>query len=954
MAELYRYAAFISYSSKDAAFAKRLHRALEQYNVPAALGRFNLLGGGGKANRIYPVFRDREELPTGELSEVIETSLRASGALIVVCSPHSAASPWVRKEIEYFASIGRRDRVFTVIADDAPLSDASGDATPACIPAALRNGGLEPLAADARKGRDGFRGAWLKLVAGLIGVNAGALADRDRRRRRARRIQIAAAGLAAVVALTFGGAFVASNQLQQRSNTLAELARVASDNADYLRAARYARAALTGSRWLFINVDTRAAVAELRRAAAESRLRRVMTDSAEVATLVTSPDGARVASGNVEGVVRIWNLADGRLLHEIAGHSEAICDLAFSPDGRRLVSSALDQQARVWDVESGRQLFLLTGHSAGLLGDISEVEVEFSSDGRRILTVGADSVRVWDSETGHQTAIINEALIWTAVFSPDGQHILTAGEEPHIWNAADGSEVTSLDSDDFIITAAAYSPDGSHIITASAGRGVRLWDARRGVSIEEMSGHRDVITSLGFSPDGSLAFTAGLDGTARLWDGRTGAVRSVLEAGGAVRNAMFSPDGATFLTASSNRTASVWDVNTGAVLHTLVGHARAVMTAAYIGNDSVVTAGDTTLRLWDVSAGPDAETEVVGNMRTAAFSPDGARFVTGGNDVRIWDANTLRQISVIDLSASQVSYSPDGRHIVIAGDGAAVADAASGQITLTIAGLEEDPNTPYSESWVDSARYSPDGRRIMTQRNAVVRIFDASSGRELERFDDVNSIDFSPDLSQMIVTGRDGRTRILDAASRREIGSIQALRESMPFAVFLDGSRIATQEVEGLVRIWNGRNLREISRARDAGLTLNLAFDPQGTRFAATAYQQPVRVWDSATGRRLFRLRGPAEYAAGVAFSPDGRRILVASETGVASLWRLNEHLLEDARTLADRICETTLIDPAVSRFSQADLEEAPLLNPALDGDVCRTPGLMERARALISGVALN
>ena len=48
MAELYRYAAFISYSSKDAAFARRLHRALESYGIPASLGRFDLIGGGGK------------------------------------------------------------------------------------------------------------------------------------------------------------------------------------------------------------------------------------------------------------------------------------------------------------------------------------------------------------------------------------------------------------------------------------------------------------------------------------------------------------------------------------------------------------------------------------------------------------------------------------------------------------------------------------------------------------------------------------------------------------------------------------------------------------------------------------------------------------------------------------------------------------------------------------------
>jgi formylglycine-generating enzyme required for sulfatase activity len=200
MAETYRYAAFVSYSSKDAAFAKRLHRALEGYGIPSTLGRFDTLGGGGKPNRVYPVFRDREEMAAGDLGQRITTALRESRSLIVVCSPNAAASPWVEKEIEAFLALGRRDRVFAIIAPTAPLVDENGaDATARSFPPALRGDVmadpevLEPVAADARAAKDGFRNAWLKLVAGIIGVNAGALRDRDRRRRRANQARVAAA-----------------------------------------------------------------------------------------------------------------------------------------------------------------------------------------------------------------------------------------------------------------------------------------------------------------------------------------------------------------------------------------------------------------------------------------------------------------------------------------------------------------------------------------------------------------------------------------------------------------------------------------------------------------------------------------------------------------------------------------------------------------------------------------
>jgi len=204
MTEPYRYAAFISYSSKDARFARRLHGALERYGIPASLGKFEIIGAGAKRNRIYPVFRDREELSAGQLGAQIEANLAASAALIVVCSPNSAVSPWVQKEIEFFAAQGRHAKIFAIIPDTAPLNDDQGaDATLACFPPAFRGDALsgdklEPLAADARKGKDGFRNAWLKIVAGMIGVSPGQLIDRDRRARTQRAV-FNALGIAATV-----------------------------------------------------------------------------------------------------------------------------------------------------------------------------------------------------------------------------------------------------------------------------------------------------------------------------------------------------------------------------------------------------------------------------------------------------------------------------------------------------------------------------------------------------------------------------------------------------------------------------------------------------------------------------------------------------------------------------------------------------------------------------------
>lgn len=212
----YRYAAFISYSSKDAAFAGRLHKALETYRIPSALGTFKLSDDTKVKNRVYPIFRDREEMAGGQLDENVRRALHDSGALIVVCSPNAAQSDWVAKEIDAFEKSGRP--VFGVIVSGEPHASERGDVSSECFPVTLRRahraalGLSEIVAGDARREHDGFRRAWMKVVAGLLGVTLGALIDRDRQRSTRFGLAIGAVGAALVAAVTLGGLRIVREQ----------------------------------------------------------------------------------------------------------------------------------------------------------------------------------------------------------------------------------------------------------------------------------------------------------------------------------------------------------------------------------------------------------------------------------------------------------------------------------------------------------------------------------------------------------------------------------------------------------------------------------------------------------------------------------------------------------------------------------------------------------------------
>ena len=214
-----RYAAFLSYSHADARWAQWLHGRLEAYRVPA-----RLVGTPGPEGPIGPrlgtVFRDRDELPTaGDLGTTIRAALAESAALVVICSPASARSPWVQAEIEAFRALGRGDRIACFIVDGEPGADAErccfGSALTGIGPDGVRR---EPLAADARPEGDGRDRAFLKLVAGLLGVSYDALAQREAQRRHRRLLAVTTAslcGMAVAIALA-ATAYVARNDAQRR------------------------------------------------------------------------------------------------------------------------------------------------------------------------------------------------------------------------------------------------------------------------------------------------------------------------------------------------------------------------------------------------------------------------------------------------------------------------------------------------------------------------------------------------------------------------------------------------------------------------------------------------------------------------------------------------------------------------------------------------------------------
>ncbi len=225
-------------------------------------------------------------------------------------------------------------------------------------------------------------------------------------------------------------------------------------------------------------------------------------------------------------------------------------------------------------------------------------------------------------------------------------------------------------------------------------------------------------------------------------------------------------------------------------------------------------------------------------------------------------------------------FSPDGKRIVTASwdKTARIWDAATGAPLLVLSGHQDT---------IASAAFSPDGTRVITASwDRTARIWDATTGEQspgLGRGATINSAVFSPD-GRRIVVAEGSDARVYDAATRALLLTLEAQGGVIySVAVSQDNGRIATASSDGKARIWN---------AADGSLALTLeghatkanfaSFSPDGALVVTASDDDTARIWGGDAPRTLEGHSGDVNTAA---FSPDGTRIVTASDDRTAIVW---------------------------------------------------------------------
>ena len=115
-----------------------------------------------------------------------------------------------------------------------------------------------------------------------------------------------------------------------------------------------------------------------------------------VCDIAISPDEQVIASGYLDGTVKVWDMHSRAVLTTLKEQSEKITSVSFSPDGKHIVSASRDSTLKIWDWQAGSTPIDLRGHSSAVLS------ASYSPDGSQIVSADANArIIIWESRTGN-------------------------------------------------------------------------------------------------------------------------------------------------------------------------------------------------------------------------------------------------------------------------------------------------------------------------------------------------------------------------------------------------------------------------------------------------------------------------------------------------------------------------------------------------------------------------
>jgi WD40 repeat protein/transcriptional regulator with XRE-family HTH domain len=565
-----------------------------------------------------------------------------------------------------------------------------------------------------------------------------------------------------------------------------------------------------------------------------------------------SPNGKLLATGDTNGEIRLYEVANSQQLMTCKGHTGWIWSVTFSSDDQVLASGSNDQTIKLWDTSTGQCLKTLEGHSGGVRS------VTFSPGGQ-VIASGSDdqTVKLWNISTGKCLKTLQEfgCNVWSVAFSPKDYMLATGNDDytVRLWDINSSSCIHTLEGHTQRVYSVAFSPDGNTLASGSHDQTVKLWDTTSGKCIKTLQGHTDLVHSVTFSVDGSALVSCGEEQTVRVWDFVTGQCLKTLEGHRSrIWSLAICINGSTCASSSDDQTVKLWDINTGRCIKTLRSFNNGIWSVVVSPDGKIIASGsyDQTVTLWDVTTGKCLKTlrGHTNRVTSVTFSADSQILASGSEDqtLRLWDFNTGKCLKVLrghTNRVTSVTFSADSQIL------------ASGSDDQTV--MVWDIGT---------------GQCLNTLREHGGRTW---------------SVTFSPNNNTLASGSHDRTVKLWDVRTGRCLHTLQGHTEWVWAVGFSsDGGMLASGSEDQTIKIWDVSTGKCLRTLQDHTNTVySVAFSSDNRILASGSGDQTVKLWDVNTGRCLKTLLGHTRWVWSVTFSSDDQTVVSCSEDETIKIW---------------------------------------------------------------------
>jgi WD40 repeat protein len=578
-----------------------------------------------------------------------------------------------------------------------------------------------------------------------------------------------------------------------------------------------------------------------------------------IQSLRYSPDGTLLAAGSYQ-IVTLWTVPTGSLRKSLSGHDGPILSMAVAPDGRTAVSGGRDRTIRVWNLAEGKLLRTLAA-------PVPVTALAIIANGRSLIYGGGDGTIRWlDSGHGRERLLMKGhtgAVLDLAVLSdsPGAMRIVSAAEDgtARIWTihhpfdtpAGGKTAKVPVESPPLVLSghkgpvrALGITPDGRTIVTGGDDATVTFWGASDGKTqgAPLASGHAGAILAVAISPDGKLLLTGSADKTARVIARNDGKViRTLAHHNAPVRSVAFSPAGDRLATADERGGLKVWETATGqgviAFGHVAPGGSpiQPIQKVSFSGIGSLVSASaDGTLKTWN-------------------FSGE-------------WTAHKTLGTHVFRVLA--LDFSPDGR-LLAAGGGQ---PSRSGEVKIWEVGkglLGRSWPSLHSDT-VFSLRFSPDGTKLASaSADKFLKVTNVADGKVLRSYEGhthhVLAVDWKSNGNELVTGGADNVLKVWDFGTGEQVRTLRAAGKQVTSVRWIAGKpEVVGASGDTQVRIWNPENgviPRRFAGASD--YVYGVAASADGSRIASGGADSVLFIWNGQSAQVIQKLEPRANKPAG-------------------------------------------------------------------------------------------